>query len=163
MSQAPTSWLCQLAAKASGVENIGQGRAVFRLPSQLWDLDEVRLPGLENVPKLVDVVEDIVDEVLEFLFVEGLLLPILVLRLFLKGNIDQSQEPQVHLRVSLEIGPVVEDKLIKRHQLVLASEDVLAACLDKDVSHGQEAVFVRLKLQARVLLLGGLAPFGAIR
>ena len=86
---------------------------VWRQPR---DLDEVRLLGVEDVPELEDVVEYVVNELFELLLLVRLLLYLLLLsRLFLECNDDESQEAKVHLRVVLEVGALVHDQLVQGH------------------------------------------------
>ena len=81
-----------------------------------------------------------------------LLSTVLVKRLSFKGDVNQCQESQVHLRVILKVGPVLEDQFFKRDETRLLSEDILALSLDQNISHGEQAVLMRFEFEALVLL-----------
>ena len=97
---------------------------------QLWDFDEVRLLRVKNILELIDVVEDVIDQVLQFLILNSLLLPILILGFFLESYVDKRQESEVHLWIRFKVSSLVLDELVKWNQLVLSCKDVLAIGLD---------------------------------
>jgi len=71
------------------------------------DLDEVGLLRVKDVSELVDVGQNAVDQLLENLLLKCLLLTVLLVALLLKCDVDESQESKVHLRVLLEVGPLI--------------------------------------------------------
>ena len=107
------------------------------LTCQSRNIDEVRLLRVENVAELVDVAKNIVYQVLELVLLKLMLRSVLVLLVFLERYVDQSQESEIHLGVTLKVGPVVLNQLVQGHELVLSSEYVLTVGLDQNVSHGE--------------------------
>ena len=112
---------------------------------QSWNLDEVGLLRVENVSELIDVVKNIVDQVLELVLLKLMIGFVLALLIFLEGDVYQGQESEIHLRITLKVGPIVLNQLIEWHEFMFSSENVLAVRFDQNVCHGKQAVLVCLE------------------
>lgn len=114
----------------------------------------IGLLEVKNVPELVDIGKDAVNEVFQALLLESLVQMLLLLSA--ESNVDQGEETEVHLRVCLEIGPLFFHQHLQRRELMLLSEDLVAIGLDEDVGYGEEAVLVAFEDQPLVLIFGRL-------
>ena len=81
---------------------------------------------------------------------------VLTLALFLKCDIDKSEEAKVYLGVFFKVSAALLHQHLQRHQLVLASKYQAAVGFDENVGHRQKTILVRFIAQAFVFFFKGL-------